>query len=160
MEAYIILGFLFGFPFLIGALFRVNTSHLFVSILAAEILERYFRDDAELVLSPFIKSEVLLQYLGFVMLVIPVLLTGLFMHGSLSKAKTLLHFIPLILCGVVFSAFAAPLLPEVIQAEIATVPIGQILLDSAQIIIGVTVFLQLLALWFLTKSHKEGKKHR
>jgi|AntRauTorcE11897_2_1112592.scaffolds.fasta_scaffold00277_26 hypothetical protein len=158
MEAYVILGFLFGFPLLIGGLFRVNTSHLFVSILAAEILERYFADEAILVLTPFISSEIVLSYVGFAMLILPVILTGIFLHGSLSRAKTLLHLVPFILSGIVFSAFAAPILPEAIQAEIASVPVGDILLDSAQFIVGVTVLLQLFALWFLTKSKKESKK--
>ncbi len=158
MEAYVILAFLFGFPLLIGGLFRVNTSHLFVSILAAEILERYFADEAVLVLTPVVTSETALAYVGFAILVLPVLLTGIFLHGSLSRARTLLHLLPFLLSGVVFAAFAAPILPDVIQAEIASVEVGRILLDSAQFIVGVTVLLQLFALWFLTKSKKEGKK--
>lgn len=158
MEAYVILGFLFGFPLLIGGLFRVNTSHLFVSILAAEILERYFADEAVLVLTPLVSSDIILAYVGFAILVLPVVLTGIFLHGSLSRAKTLLHLLPFLLSGIVFAAFAAPILPEAIQAEIATVEIGRVLLDSAQFIVGVTVLLQLFALWFLTKSKKESKK--
>ncbi len=158
MEAYVILGFLFGFPLLIGGLFRVNTSHLFVSILAAEILERYFADEAILVLTPFISSDIALGYVGFAMLILPVVLTGIFLHGSLSRAKTLLHFVPFILSGIVFSAFAAPILPEAIKLEISSIQVGEILLDSAQFIVGVTVLLQLFTLWFLTKSKKEGKR--
>lgn len=158
MEAYIILGFLFGLPLLVGLLFRVNTSFLFVSILAAEILERYFRYDAELVLRTFLKNEAILAYTGLVMLVVPVLLTGVFLHGSLSRARSLMHFLPLVLCGIVFAAFAGPLLPAVIQAEVIQVPAGAILLDSAQLIVGVTVLLQLLALWFLSKPKKDKEK--
>jgi len=159
MEATIVLAFLFGFPLVVGALFRVNTSYLFVTILAAELIERYFRDDAELVLAPFIQSEVVLQYLGFAMLVLPVILTGVFLHGSLSKAKTFLQIIPLVLCGVVFAAFAAPILPTVIREALIENQIGSLLIDSAQLIVGTTVFLQLMALWSFNKPKHGSKKH-
>lgn len=156
MEAYIILGFLFGYPLIVGTLFRVSTSLLFATILAAELLERYFVYDVQLVLQSFIGSEVVLSYVGIIMLSLPVLLTGIFLKGSLSRMKVALHFIPLILCGIVFAAFAAPVLPEIIQSELATIEIGSLLLDNTNFIVGVTVFLHLLALWFLSK--KKDKK--
>lgn len=156
MEAYIILGFLFGYPLVVGTLFRVSTSLLFATILAAELLERYFVYDVQLVLQSFIGSEVVLSYVGIIMLSLPVLLTGIFLKGSLSRMKVALHFIPLILCGIVFAAFAAPVLPEIIQSELATIEIGSLLLDNTNFIVGVTVFLHLLALWFLSK--KKDKK--
>ncbi len=156
MEAYIILGFLFGYPLVVGTLFRVSTSLLFATILAAELLERYFVYDVQLVLQSFVGSEVVLSYVGIIMLSLPVLLTGIFLKGSLSRMKVALHFIPLILCGIVFAAFAAPVLPEIIQSELATIEIGSLLLDNTNFIVGVTVFLHLLALWFLSK--KKDKK--
>ncbi len=156
MEAYIILGFLFGYPMVVGTLFRVSTSLLFATILAAELLERYFVYDVQLVLQSFVGSEVVLSYVGIIMLSLPVLLTGIFLKGSLSRMKVALHFIPLILCGIVFAAFAAPVLPEIIQSELATIEIGSLLLDNTNFIVGVTVFLHLLALWFLSK--KKDKK--
>ena len=158
MEATIVLIFLFGYPLLIGALFRVNTSFLFVTILAAELLERYFRDDAELVLRTVTTNEQLLAYTGFVMLIIPLLLTGIFLKGSLTRSKTILHFIPLILCGVVFAAFAAPILPVDIQNALVDHYIGALLIGYAKLIVGITVFLQLLALLFLTKAKPNRKK--
>lgn len=157
MEAYIILGFLLGLPLLIGVLFRVSTSFLFVTILAAELLERYFRYDVELVLRPLVGNETIISYVGFTMLVVPMLLTGIFLKGTLSLVRVTLHVIPLLLSGVVFAAFAAPVLPQIVQDNLRTLEIGQILLDNAQFIVGVTVLLQLLALWFLTKK-KEAKK--
>lgn len=157
MEAYIILGFLFGYPLLVGALFRVSTSLLFATILAAELLERYFVYDVQLVLQPFIRSDVALSYVGIIMLSLPVLLTGVFLKGSLSRMKVALHFIPLILCGVVFAAFAAPVLPQIVQTELTTTEVGSLLLDNTNFIVGVAVFLHLLVLWFLTRN-KEAKK--
>ncbi len=144
---------------MVGSLFRVNTSYLFATILAAELLERYFLYDVQLVLQPFIGSDAVLSYVGITMLTLPVLLTGIFLKGSLSKARVALHFIPLVLCGVVFAAFAGPILPEIIQTEIAKTQAGAILLDSSHLIVGVTVLLHLLALWFLTRTEKGKKKH-
>ena len=158
MEAYIIIGFLFAFPLFIGMLFRVNTTHLFVTILAAELLERYFRYEVELVLRPFIGNETVLGYTALAMLIIPLVLTGVFLHGSLSRSGIVLHFIPLILCGIVFAAFAGPVLPAAIQGALSENVLGELLLDNSQFIVGVTVLLQLFALWFLTKKHKKDSK--
>lgn len=159
MEAYAILAFLFGLPLLIGTLFRVPTAHLFVTILAAEILERYFRTDVELALSPFIADERILGYVGVAMLIIPLALTGVFLKKTASGARMMLHIIPLILSGVVFAAFAAPTLPASVQDLLMSVEPGELLLTNASFIVGVTVFLQLLSLWFLTKA-KDAKSKK
>lgn len=160
MEAVIILVFLFGFPLAVGWLFRVNTSFLFATILGAELLERYFKDDTILALSPFIKNETLLDYVPIAMLILPVVLTGLFLHGSLSRTRTVLETFPLLLCGIVFAAFAAPLLPSVIQDAVGEIPVGAVLLDSTQLIVGVTVFLHLLSMWFIHGRKKTNKDKR
>ncbi len=160
MEAYIIIGFLFGFPLVVGTLFRVSTSFLFATILAAELLERYFVYDVQLVLQPFIGSDIALEYVGIIMLSLPVIFTGIFLKGSLSRVRVALHFIPLVLCGIVFAAFAGPILPEVIQSELMQIEVGRILLENSNFIVGVTVFLHLFALWFLTKVKDEKPKKK
>lgn len=159
MEAYAILAFLFGLPLVIGTVFRVPTAHLFVTILAAEILERYFRTDVELALSPFVANEAVLGYVGVAMLVVPLLLTGIFLKKTATGARMILHVIPLVLSGVVFAAFAAPTLPASVQELLMTVEPGELLLNNASFIVGVTVFLQLLSLWFLTRA-KSGKSKK
>lgn len=159
MQAYILLGILLGLPLLLGLLFRVGVSNMFLAILCGDLLERYFRDDAELALRTVIRNQAVQQYVGLAILALPVILTALFLRHTLSKGKTLLHVIPLALSGIVFAAFATPLLPGGLQSQLATTPAGRTLQGSTDFIIGAVIFLQLITMWLLNRSHdKHGKR--
>lgn len=160
MTAYILLGALVSLPLILGIVFRVATNHLFLALLAGELLERYFVDDAELVLRTVIKNEEILQYTGIVLLTVPVVLTAIFLHHTIGKNKTVLHMLPLLITGVIFAAFALPLLPEGLQSQITSTHYGNMLNQSIDFIVGTLIFLQLVELWLFKRSHeKHGKKH-
>ncbi|MDZ7744625.1 MAG: hypothetical protein U5K77_02580 [Candidatus Saccharibacteria bacterium] len=159
MSAYILLIAMLVAPLLLGVFSRVATPHLFLSLLAGELLERYFKEDAELALSTVVRNESVLQWLGFAILVIPMVLTAIFLRRTIGKNKTLLHMLPLVITGVVFAAFALPLLPESVQAQVTSTHYGNMLNDSINFIVGVMIFLQLVALWLFNRgSDKHGKK--
>lgn len=160
MIAYIMLGLMLGLPLLIGLTFRVSTSHLFLALLSGELLERYFGDDAVLALRTFIKDGRAQEYVGLAILVLPMLLTAVFLHHTLSRGKTFLHIIPLAISGIVFAAFAAEILPEALHSQLENNHYGRMLLDSTEFIIGVMIFLQLISMWLFSRSaEKHGKKH-
>ncbi len=159
MQAYILLGVLLGLPLLIGLFFRVSVSHLFLALLSGELLERYFKDDAILALSATVRKDAVLEYAGLAILVLPMLLTALFLRHTLSKGRVILHTIPLIISGIVFAAFAAPLLPGGLQSQLRDNQYGSILINSTELIIGAMVLLQLVALWINASSEKHKKKH-
>ncbi len=161
MQAYIILGVVLGLPLLLGILWRVSTSYLFFSLLAGEMLARYFGDDAELVLRMVVRNEAVQDYARLIVLVMPVLLTALFLRHTLSKGKVLFHIVPLILTGFIFAAFTLPLLPETLQQQIRTVDEGRQLLEGSDAIIGAVIFMQLVTLWIMNRSQEhKGKKHK
>jgi hypothetical protein len=161
MVAYIILGLVLGLPLLLGILLRVGTSYLFFSLLAGELLVRYFADDAELVLRLVIRNPSVAAYAQLAVLLLPVLLTALFLRHTLTKGKLFLHIVPMLLTGFVLAAFALPLLPHNLQDQVSTVQAGQQILKGSDAIIGAVIFLQLVSLWFMNRAHegKHGKKH-
>lgn len=158
---YAVLGLVLGLPLLLGLLFRVGTSHLFLSLLAGELLGRTFGDEAELILHSAPNGHAMAPYAETAILVLPLLLTALFLRHTLTKGKVLLHVLPFALTGIIFAAFALPILPEAVQAQVTSVDIGKRLLDNSQLIVGVVVFLQLIALWLINrpKESGHGKKH-
>lgn len=162
MTAYIILGTVLAIPLLLGILLRVNTSHLFFSLMAGELLSRYFTDDAELVMRLAVRNASVTEYADLVVLVLPVLITALILKKSLKKNKILLHFIPLLLTGVVFAAFVLPMLPQHIQQQISSQPYGAQFMNSIEVIIGAVIFVQLVSLWLMNRVHedKHGKHHK
>lgn len=160
MIPYIMLGLMLGLPLLLGLFFRVSTSHLFLALLSGELLQRYFGDDAVLAMRAFVKDGRIQEYVGLAILVLPMILTALFLHHTLSKGKTLLHIIPLAISGIVFAAFAAELLPNALHSQLENNHYGRMLLDSTDFVIGVMVLLQLVSMWLFSRSsEKHGRKH-
>lgn len=160
MIAYIILGVALGLPLVLGILFRVSVSHIFFSLMAGELLGRYFHEEAELVLRLVVRSKDVGAYAELIVIILPIVLTALFLRNTLSKNKLVFYIIPFILTGVVMAAFTLPILPAVAQEQVRTIPIGQRLLDGSDIIVGAVIFLQLVTLWLLHQSHEKhhGKK--
>ncbi|MBP7807360.1 hypothetical protein KA047_02585 [Candidatus Saccharibacteria bacterium] len=158
MTPYIILGILLGLPLALGLLFRVSASALFFSVMAGELLGRYFHSEAGEIARSFFKTNAAAEYAEAFIIVLPMFLTALFMHGSISRGKTLLHVIPLAITGIVLAAFVLPILPYEIQQQVATIPFGKQLLDTHNMIIGVVVLLQLISLWLLSRAPGEPHK--
>jgi hypothetical protein len=161
MTAYVILGLVLGLPLLLGLFFRVNTLHLFFSIMAGELLARYFTTDAELAFRVVTRDPAVTGFSGFAVLVLPVVLTAIILKGTLGKGKLLFHVVPLLLTGLVFAAFALPLMPDYVRQLVASVEAGNMLLEGGNAIIGAVIFLQLITLWLMNRvSGKHGKKHK
>lgn len=158
MTGYIILGIAVGLPLLLGIILRVNPSFLFFSVMAGELLGRYFGDDAELVVKTFTNREWMTHYAEVIVLLLPVIFTALFLKRTIEKAKLFYLWVPFLVTGVVLAAFALPTLPDSIIAEVTSTEIGAKLYDSSDFIIGVVVAFQLVSLWLLQKRHGHKKK--
>jgi hypothetical protein len=160
MQAYILLGALLGLPLLIGLIARVSTAHLFLALLSGELLQRYFGDDAVLAARTFVKDGAVQDYIGLAILVLPMVLTAVFLHHTLSKGKAVLHALPLAITGIIFAAFAADLLPVGLRSQLEGNHYGRMLLDSTDFIIGIMILLQLVSVWLFGRSaEKRSRKH-
>lgn len=160
MTPHIILGILLCLPLVLGVLFRVSASALFFSVMAGELLGRYFHSEAASFARSTFKTQASADYAEAFIVILPLLFTALFMNGSIPRHKTLFHAIPLAITGIVLAAFVLPILPTGVQEQVATVPLGKQLLDTSNMIIGVVVLLQLIALWILNRAPGEGHRKR
>jgi hypothetical protein len=147
-------------PLLLGLIFRVSTSHVFFSLMAGELLGRYFGHDIEKFAHGFMKNVDLTGYGEIFLMAAPMVLTAFFLKNTISKGRLVLHVIPLLITGVIFAAFVGPLLQENLKQGIEAVPAGEKFLHLHRIIIGGMVGLQLLSLWFLTRKEKGEGKHK
>lgn len=163
MESYIVLGLLLGGPLLLGIFMLVGAPHLFFALMAGELLERYFGAEIQSGLAASTDNEIILGYTKIAVMVLPVLLTAIFFRKSLKKSKSILHIIPWLATGLVFAAFAAPLLPLESQANLQQTTAGAWIMESTSLIVGSMVILQLVYAWTLhnpkhEEHHKKGKK--
>jgi hypothetical protein len=162
MLPYVILGIILGIPVFFGLFFRVSASHLFFSVMTGELLGRYFGKDVEHFINVTFKNGELTHYAEALVVTLPIILTALFLKGSVSRTKGLLNFFPLIITSVVYAAFVLPVLPHNVQDIVTEVPLGQGLLNTSSFIVGGVVLIQLVALWLLNRGEggSKGKRKR
>lgn len=160
MLPYIILGVVLGIPVFFGLFFRVSASHLFFSVMAGELLGRYFGKDVEHFIEKTFKNGELTHYAEALVITLPIILTALFLKGSVSRTKGILNFFPLIITSVVYAAFVLPVLPREVQDIVSQVPLGEGLLNTSSYIIGGVVVIQLVALWLLNRGEEKKSKRK
>lgn len=140
---------------------RVSASHLFFSVMAGELLARYFGHDAFEIIESATHNTTIAGYAEPILLTLPIILTGVFLKGSLSKGKTFLHILPFFVTGIVYMVFLIPVLPPQAHQIIMNNEYTSRLADMDSIVIGVIVALQLIALWALNRGgEKHGKKKK
>jgi hypothetical protein len=157
MEINIFIWIVIALPLVLGVIFRVGAPHLFFSVMAGELLARYFGHDVEKIANESISAQSPEKYGELLLLIIPILLTAFFMRKTVSKSRTILNIIPLAITGVVLAAFVFPLLSQGIQDQINVTFVGGWILNLNRAIIGVVVVLQILYLWLFSRSEKSKK---
>lgn len=161
MTGQIILALVVALPLILGLVFRVSTSHLFFSLMAGELLARYFGHDIEHQAKAVYDKVSFTGYGEILLLTLPMILTAIFLKGSVSKGKIILHIIPLIITGLIYATFLTPMLPPDIQQQIKSFEVGAWILDLNKFIIGGMVAVQLVTLWLLNRGgHSEKGKHK
>lgn len=160
MTAYLIIGAAIALPVVLGILMRVSASHLFFSVMAGELIARYFGHDAYEIIESVTHNTTIAGYAEPILLTVPVILTAVFLKGSMSRGKTLLHIIPFFVTGIVYMVFLIPILPSQTHQIIMDNQYTAKLADMDSIVIGVIVTLQLVALWALNRGGEKNGKHK
>lgn len=158
MTGQIILYAILAFPLLLGLVFRVSTSHLFFSLMAGELLARYFGHNIDKITEQNIETSVV--PVGELALIIaPMFITAVILKGTIAKNRVMLHIIPLAITGIILAAFILPILSDSLQTQVSSGRVGAYLLDLNRVIIGGVVVLQLISLWLFSKMGKKRGKH-
>lgn len=160
MSEYIVLAAIVALPIVLGVLLRVNASHLFFSVMAGELLARYFGEEAESAIHAMLNSDVATEYAHLFILTLPVVLTAIVLKNSISRSRALINIFPLVVTGIVYAAFAIPLLPAELQAKVQATPIGQDFANSSAAVIGFIVLFQLVILWLLNRGEESKRKRK
>ena len=96
-----------------------------------------------------------------VLLLLPVVLSAIFLRKSMTGPKALINILPAIAVGVVGVLVAVPLLPGGVQATVTNLNGWKMLDQSQEFVVVVGVLVSLVVLWLTGRpSHKGRKKHR
>lgn len=145
-------------PLLLGLLFRAGAPHLFFSLMAGELLARYFGHDVAKLAETTIPEKYGNATGEIILLVMPMLLTAIFMRKTVKSSRLFLHIIPYAITGIVLAAFLFPLLPTDLQTQLSDSFVGSWILNLNRSIIGGVVVLQIISLWLFNKEERHGKR--
>ena len=142
-------------PIVLLVLLRTNGAIVFLSLCAGALLVRYVGDDASLVGSAIGNNSVVVsQYAQVALLLIPVVLSAIFLKKSMKGPRGLLNILPAVGVGLVGVLMVVPLLPSNANELITTTNGWSIMKDNQQMIVAISVVVSLAALWL---SHPRGK---
>lgn len=162
MIPLVLLCVLIGVPVLFALIFRVNAIFLFLSLAIGELLVRYISEDAILAVNVFTRAEIVPVAVRLILLLVPVILTLILLKKSMPRNKVVLQIIPLWATGLAVASLTLAHLPEGLAREIYSLPAGDILRQSQNIVISVAAVLTLLLALheYRHRGKHHGKHHR
>jgi hypothetical protein len=156
MNPLILLGAIAGVPVVLALVFRVSGVFLFLSVAVGSLFVSYVGDDASLALGMVVRGQNTTLMTQFGLLLVPVVLSLLFLRKTLPKSKVLLHVPLLVATGASLAISALPFLDSGAQAKVFANQYGGTFRDAQDVIVATTGLLALAILW-LTYHHKEDK---
>jgi hypothetical protein len=151
-----------GLPIILGLLLRINSALLFLALASGALLQQALGDSTELALATVVKDAPVSVIADIGLLVLPLVLTLLFLRKSARKSQVLLQVLPLVAVGAAFAALLVPLFPSAMQSQIYGLSFGSVIRQSQDLVIAIAVGLNLLFAFKAFKYHedsKHGKHH-
>lgn len=165
MNSDIVLIAAIAVPVVLLLALRTHAAIVFLSLCAGSILLKYIGDDAVLSLSFLWSGEVAESVIRLGVLLIPVLLSAIFLRRSMSGPKFIVNILPAVVVGVVGALLAVPLLPNATQGNLTGSQAWQTLEQAQELIVGAGILVSLAGLWIAHRSthdkgHHKGKHHK
>jgi hypothetical protein len=149
-------------PILVAVLLRVNAAILFMSLCVGELLVQNISSDTiTIVTSASASASNLSQStIELCLLLLPVVLTVIFMLHSVHGPKTILNILPALGFGLVTALLVEPLLSAGFQKTLQHSSAWHQVLQGQTLIITLGSLIALLFLWFQHRgNHKEHGHH-
>lgn len=159
MNWLILLALIAIVPIVLAIVFRISAVYIFLSAAAGSLLVSYVGDDAALALSMFFRGQNTTVISQFILQLLPVALTILFLKKTMPHSKILLHIFPLITSGLMLAVLVLPFIDTASQQQIFANHYGEMLKELQDLIVGVAT-LSVLVLAWVSLRHKEGKKSK
>ena len=104
---------------LIQLVLRTNSGVVFFSVCAGSVLATQLGNDASLISSTVVKDGDLNRSIAYIaLIVLPALLSSIFLRGSISISKNLFNTLPSVAVGALLALLVIPLLPPKISGDL------------------------------------------
>lgn len=147
---------LVGAPIVILMLWRINAALVFLSACLGTVLLRFVGDDASYfagMFLPWLSGD----NLKLALLLLPVVLTALFMIKTIKGGQLLFNVLPAVGTGLVLALLIVPLLPSDYAVQVQSSTIWGQLLQLQALVVGASALACLVFLWSQRPKHTHGK---
>lgn len=160
MSPLIILALLFGLPLLLMTILRINPLFVFVSLVTGYLWTQLLGDSSALVVSSVMQGSNS-DYIARVgLLLLPFILTLLFLRKTLSKSALPFYFTLLVMDSLLLVAMLLPLLSPGLQGSIYQTSAGDTLRQAHNLIIAGVAAMQLVVMCVFRPRSKSSKHHK
>lgn len=163
MASVILIGLL-TVPFILLMFLRINASIVFLSVCLGYVLMSFVGSDArDFMAGAFPNLSASGDTIKLGLLVLPVVLTMIFMIKTVRGSRLLLNILPAIGVGCLLSVLAIPLLPPDTVATVSGLSLWHELTSLQDIVVGASALVCLFSLWLQrpkSKSEEHGKHHK
>jgi hypothetical protein len=147
---------LVGAPVAILMLWRINASLVFLSACLGTVLLRFVGDDASDfagMFLPFLSGN----NLKLALVLLPVVLTTIFMMKTLRGGQLLFNTLPALGTGLILALLIVPLLPSEYVAQVQSSVVWRQLLQLQALVVGASALACLVFLWSQRPKQSHGK---
>ena len=173
MTPSIILGAIVLVPLLLLMVLRINATFVFLSLCLGDVLVQFVAADANSFMSLLQSTHAApvtdsiasgSNLVRLVLLLLPVILTALFMIKTVKGAKLLLNILPAAGVGLLGGLLIVPLLSAGLSHNIIASPLWVQVSRAQNLIVGSSALICLLVLWLQRPKtgggeDKRGKHH-
>ncbi len=160
MNPLIVIGALTVVPAVLILVFRINAALVFLALCAGSVVNEFLGSDFLQFFNSFFPTSSTGVHsaatIGF--LVLPAVLTMIFMRKSVGASKFLLNLIPALLSGVLLTLLVVPLLADGTAYTIMSSDAWNTLQQFQGVTVGAAALASFLILWSSNKGGHGGKK--
>lgn len=165
MSPTLILGAIVVVPVVIIMVLRINAALVFLSLCLGDVLVQFVSGDTDSFMSLFSSSHAVSHvatnhnYVKVGLLLLPVLLTMLFMIKTVRGIKLALNLLPAAGVGLLGALLAVPLLSAGLKGSVTHTQLWTQAQRAEDLIVGVSALLCLLMLWLQRPKSSHNEKH-
>ena len=162
MNPLILMAVITAVPVVLMLILKTRAALVFMALCAGSVLATFAsKATLDLVQSFYSNYSFTAESIVLiVLLVLPALLTIIFLRRTVTGATFMLNLLPTILTGVVTLLLVVPLLPPGVRYSIFRTNIWTQIVQYQGVIVGLAVFLSCIQLWSGSKALKHKKKHK
>ena len=162
MNPLILMALITAFPIILMILLKTRAALVFMTLCAGSVLATFAsKATLDLVQSFYSNYSFTAESVVLIaLLILPALLTIIFLRRTVTGATFMLNLLPTILTGVVTLLLVVPLLPPGVRYSIFRTDIWTQLVQYQGVIVGAAVFISCLQLWTSSTGLKHKKKHK